>query len=126
VSDKLADRVGLVVLPLGFLSLLSVPAIWAYQIYHWLRWGEAPHIPVSEALQWFGLSEPQFAWAGVQKVSDWVMAAPLSFFLFFVILAFLFAFIGWANHRETVADQAAKEAKEPRNGKANPRPNGTV
>ncbi len=82
---------------IGSLSLLSVPAIWAYQIYHWLKWGDWLGISLSDGLNWLGLSAPQFTWAGVQKVSDLLMTLPFSLAILLLIIGILAALSQWAD-----------------------------
>src|SRR5689334_8714371 len=96
VKRETVVAVGGYVFPVSVLALLVTPAILTYQIYYWLRWGDWQSIAMSDALRWAGAGEPHFAWAGVQKISDLVMALPFSAAWFFVVLGLLVGFIEWA------------------------------
>ena len=87
------------IFPSAFFAMLITPGIWAYQVYHWLRWGEWQSISTADWLVWTGARTPTFAWDGVQKLSDWLLSAPLSITVFVVVIGILFAFIEWSDRR---------------------------
>lgn len=87
-----SDEVPGVVFPTGLILMAATPIIWAYQIFHWLRWGQWQSITIADGLKWVGAREPQFAWAGVQKVSDFIMSGPLSIMPFVIGLTLMVAY----------------------------------
>jgi hypothetical protein len=96
MKSETIDAIGGYVFPIGLIAMLGTPAVWAYQILYWLRYGSWKAITVSDALRWGGLSEPHFAWGGVQKISDFLMAAPFSVAWFFLVMGLLLGFIEWS------------------------------
>lgn len=93
MRPTLVDEIGGYVFPIGLLGMCGMPLIWAFQIFHWLRWGEWLPISVDDALRWAGSGEPHFAWRGVQKVADFLLTAPLSVAIFFLSLGLLLLFM---------------------------------
>ena len=90
------DTIAGSLLPIGLLSMLITPGIWAYQIIYWLRSGDWFPISLADGLHGIGLGVPRFAWVGVQKISDFVMELPLSIMIFFAILGLMFVVVEWS------------------------------
>jgi hypothetical protein len=80
--------------------MLCTPAIWAYQLFHWLRWGTWQGISASDAFEWAGIGEPSFEWVGIQKVSDFIMRQPFSLVWFFLMVGLVWSFAAWADRTE--------------------------
>jgi hypothetical protein len=95
VKSDFGDVVMGYVYPIGLLGMCGAPAIWCFQIYYWLRVGEWLPISVADGLRAVGLFEPKFDWIGVQKLSDFLLSAPLSLAFLFVPLGIMLAFQTW-------------------------------
>jgi hypothetical protein len=114
VKPSRLDEAAGVVFPIGLLGMACMPAIWGYQIFYWLRWGEWLPISIGDSIRWAGISQPRFAWRGVQQVSDLVMTAPLSVTIFAVSLGVMVAFVEVADRYEKrKATDEAQAARVP-------------
>ena len=112
--DRLADTIGGFVFPIGLLVMIGGPAIWTWQCFHWLKTGEWTALPIVAGFAYAGIDPPQFSWIGAQKISDWIMAAPLSVGLIAIALALLTAFTTWADGvgRKAREDRLTRERDE--------------
>jgi hypothetical protein len=70
----------LIVVPLGI-----GPFVLIMQALSWLHSGRWPAVPVSRALDYWGWAHPSSTWRGIQKIYDWLLAAPFS----------VVSFVGW-------------------------------
>jgi hypothetical protein len=101
MKEGFIEKAGGVIYPLGVLGLYIVPAIWAYQIFHWLKWGRWRPIPLAEGLKWIGLREPRLAWGSAQKVLHWLLNLPLSLALGVFIIGVMLAYSEVADRTAT-------------------------
>ena len=85
-------NLGAFVFPIGAVLLISVPAVWAYQVVQWLEVGRWPAITFADGLRWAQIAAPQFESGTIGQVNRELMAAPLSLVLLFGIGGFLFAY----------------------------------
>ena len=85
-------NMGAIIFPLGAIALVSVPAIWIYQLQAWIVGGHWPGISLADGLRRAGIAEPRFASATLQHANEDLLAAPLSLVLLFGIGGFLFAY----------------------------------
>jgi hypothetical protein len=93
----------------GFAGMLAAPAIWFYQIIHWLKFGVWRAFSISDGLRWAGMTEPQFRWRSLQRISSLVMSLPLSITIFVVILGALAAVTQWS---EAMTEPYGERASE--------------
>ena len=89
VAGRIARRAGGVMSWVDRLLLVIavvVPVlILGYQSFEWLRSSQWPPIPVARVLVWVQADASAIlapGWPGVNRVLNWVLAAPLSLFLF--------------------------------------------
>jgi len=85
-------NLGGLLFPLGAIALLSVPAIWTYQVVQWFQAGRWPSITFADGLRWASIAEPRFNTPSFQQASENLMSSPLSLVLLFGIGSLLFVY----------------------------------
>lgn len=66
----------------GVIAIFLSPCIIAYQSYKWLVTGDWLPLSLSNVIDAFQIPSPAFKWLGLQKITNWLLAAPVTGCLF--------------------------------------------
>src|SRR5258707_758795 len=91
------------------IGLLMSVCIVGWQLLKWLQFGIWLPITVLDAMHELDFAYPRFRWIGVQKIADYVIAAPLSVAVILLAVALALLISAFASAQEQKERKALME-----------------